>query len=125
MIPKFRAWHKEFKKMQDVIQINFEKEQVWLLHNEMLTRIYASGHEFHEVALMQWTGLQDKNGKDIYAGDILSVPCDEWEVGVVKYDKEFASWNVDIIGIGEDMLYSESSKSEVIGNIYENSDLIK
>ncbi len=113
---KFRAWCKMGKCMVDVIQCSFGEwiavpvqvaEDEWEL--EQLP--------WNDIILMQYTGLKDKNGKEIYEGDIVS-----WnnQVGN-QYEVYFI--NGKFMGCNE--LGSENDHIEVIGNIYENSDLLK
>lgn len=80
--------------------------------------------EYEDVPLMQFTGLTDKNGKEIYEGDIVrfiynSTPQEE-HIGKVEF-------NTDGMGYTFDGLYIEPTPREtmeVIGNIYENKDLL-
>lgn len=73
------------------------------------------------VILMQYTGLKDKNGKEIYEGDI----CEEWKKkGQIKWG-EHGGWILDcgdlVLGIGA----LDPDQMEVIGNIYENPELLE
>ena len=137
---KFRAWDKKNKKFVKHIHINIcgEKEmysKLGFLINEFdyceynkcsLIPILAK-----DIVLMQYTGLKDKNGKEIYEGDIVNVYGvyeEEVEnVGVVEYDGD-GFWRVSIHENNnkiEDMMCFNLGLYEVIGNIYEDPELIK
>jgi uncharacterized phage protein (TIGR01671 family) len=84
--------------------------------------------EDHEI--MQYTGLKDKNGKEIYEGDVVSA---HGTLGVVTWVNELALWDLDVIINGEHgsmTVYSQQNANgyniqrEVIGNIYENPELL-
>lgn len=82
--------------------------------------------------LMQYTGLKDKNGKEIFEGDIISI---EYGKGVVEYSEKQAMFIIHWIDDNEayneslaynprNYIYGKTRKDlEVIGNIYENHEL--
>lgn len=133
MIPKYRAWHNELGRMMLVkIMFFFANELEELELNDSIMNdnipVYPD-----EIKLMQSTGLFDKNGKDIFEGDILKVANNDssW-FEVVKYDHDkamFISKEVNLkYEVPETPLYDLFSsylfKVEVIGNIWENRDLL-
>lgn len=132
MIPKFRVWHKTWKEMGKVTCIHFDDKQsvISMFCEEEQA---SSALLDDEVILMQSTGLHDKNGKEIFEGDILKVANNDssW-FEVVKYDHEkamFISKEVNLkYEVPETPLYDLFSpypfKVEVIGNIWENPDLL-
>lgn len=126
MAPKFRAWLKEEKRMTDVHEMTFIDGEVYLISD--ITGFYA----YEEFKLMQSTGLRDKNGKEIFEGDIVKFSdCDDdVYVTPVVWDKNYACFGVSFSGkypMSFDYLeefYTELKDIEVIGNIYENLSLI-
>jgi hypothetical protein len=91
-----------------------------------IVNIYGVETEVLCDTLGQFTGLYDKNGKEVYEGDI--VKCNEFVYRVVFNDKRFASFglrrkaDVFMHYFGEAM---ESQQCEVIGNIHDNQELLK
>lgn len=77
-----------------------------------------------DVVIMQYTGLKDNNGVEIYEGDVLDYYC-----GGTKQDRPyevesaFKIW--EDIGIGQGDSYYRMSGFEIIGNLYENPELIE
>lgn len=74
----------------------------------------------------QYIGVPDKNGKEIYDGDIVKHDVSD-TIGVVKwYHEDYIGWCVYDIRIGEQQFTDEMwNECEVIGNTYENADLLK
>ena len=125
MIPKFRAWSTDKKIMAEVRTLRFTDE---LVETDKFVERSIEG-----VELMQSTGLKDKNGKEIFEGDILKVANNDssW-FEVVKYDHDkamFISKEVNLkYEVPETHLYDLFSpylfKVVVIVNIWENRDLL-
>lgn len=125
MIPKFRAWLKEEYRMTDVREMTFIDGEVYLISD--VTGFYA----YEEFKLMQSTRLKDKNGKEIYEDDIVRYECcPEIYVEEVIYDNKHCNFGtIDKYGetFSFDALISDIHVDwfEVIGNIYENPELLK
>lgn len=116
-IPKFRAWDRLTGKMFPVGIIDYSIQSIYI---EEPNGMYSE-RDFDEVKLMQFTGLKDKNGKEIYEGDIVLI-YDE------KISKVFYSQGSFCVGIlnGGTPLHGFSSKQlEVVGNIWENKELLE
>ena len=103
---KFREWQHQDKMMYNID-----------LHNEALLSTNK-----HDV-LMQWTGLKDKNGVEVYEGDIVKEHFGAY--GEVKYVNGcFILQLVDARPLAEYIICDFGNKTEVIGNIYENKELL-
>ena len=100
---KFRAWDKRFKRMV------YDSPMAILFLND-------SDHE-----LMQYTGLHDKNGKEIYEGDIVNGESDYGKViGEVNWEDSFAGWAIGNTRMSAFRLLT----CKVIGDIYSNPELL-
>ncbi|HGC8693803.1 TPA: YopX family protein [Streptococcus agalactiae] len=128
---KFRAWSKKFKRMYEVTLIDYENGDVGLKDDHGGVAI----GDIKQLILMQSTGLFDKNGKEIFEGDVVKCcrlfndSLSEY-VGQVKF-VDFG-WNIVDKADTHDPFYNykdgfpdEIREIEVIGNIYQNSDLLE
>lgn len=117
-MPKFRAWDKKVKEMiEDVASIHFKAE--------MITTSNLYFYPFKDIELMKSTGLKDKNGKEIYEGDIIYCR-DLWLDGDRrKTHKQIVKYDSGMFSAGYVSLRTNNSTSEIIGNIYENPELLQ
>jgi uncharacterized phage protein (TIGR01671 family) len=114
---KFRAWDKQRKSMHTVSSILFYCDPIEIDHDGNMGEHKSVEH----FELMQFTGLTDKNGHEIYEGDILYYQFEDSMYESVKWDADLACFVTSENGfIGGDL----SENSEVIGNIHENPELI-
>ena len=130
MIPKFRAYFDKYKRM--IYNVGVVNE------NSILVDFNGDGDcEYifltNDTKLMQYTGLKDKNGNEIYEGDVCRWTDPEAfdgeiisDVFIVRYSDQFLKW------IGEnnnsyDDLYDfiDDRQLELIGNIYETPELLE
>lgn len=125
MIPRFRAWDKEYKEMVQVYALVFDEQ--------IIKATYKNGNVVKEdiknYVLMQSTGLRDKNGKEIFEGDILKVTNLSSWLEVVSFNKDkamFVSKETER-KVEETPLYdlfnTDIFEIEIIGNIHTNSEL--
>jgi len=126
---KFRAWDKINKKMFSPREISFGDEGLGLtvmvqraprLFNECLVH-------GENIELMQFTGLKDRNGKEIYEGDIIA-GIDAFDRPVVErvvWDREIEQSCGNGFGAGFVWTTHELDQCEVIGNEYEHPELLK
>lgn len=144
MIPKFRAWGKngnypgtpseKFEMFYDVSVVTTyqSKEQHVIADFGMYNESEYNGTEIIDYTLMQSTGLFDKNGKEIFEGDVVNAyDTDRNEgriykttnlIGIVTYrENAFCLKQGNVLTD----LWVHSEEVEVIGNIYENQDLLE
>ena len=114
---KFKAWDKKYKKMYHGGDIRI-----------------ALAFPDEDIEFMQYTGLSDKAGKEIYEGDILStlkskkvqrgnqeyIVIGEWVPDVVKVE-----WREGILCIGWSISKTQAKEGEIIGDIYNNPELLE
>lgn len=115
---KFRAWHKQQKRMEPVKMLGLDHQSLFIRIPSDLDPYHPDRNswDYNEIELMQYTGLHDKNGKEIYESDVLSV--EGYDIGVIEYDKGcYRLKSSYYLTACED---TSESLFEVIGNIYEN-----
>lgn len=132
MILKFRAWIKEEKCFADYIEtIRYYAKEIDLCWGGICE---SDCFDFEDVIFTQSTGLKDKNGKEIFEGDIVT---DGDVISDIKYHQTLGFYMIGKYGFsvpfgqGVDVEYFEefavhvSKTFEVIGNIYENQELLE
>lgn len=123
---KFRVWCKT-KQEWEKDEICITNKEHYIITNPKFTRVTNIDPQYHEINFC--TGLKDKSGKLIYEGDII------YKKGSKDYKKEkmysrvcwdsmYAQFNISDKN-GMHQMPSNSNNIEVIGNIYENSELLK
>lgn len=130
MIPKFRAWIKEEKEMWPVHAIFYDNKTVWV--EEPDDEEPSGLLEFDDVILMQSTGLKDKDGKEIFEGDIVRFEDCYIETDFLCNNRGIVEWNqggftiTDRFSVTmEDLLDGDSLDVKIVGNIYKNPELLK
>lgn len=127
MIPRFRAWHRELGRMMSISDMWFNVDSLGEIGlNDAVMNDYITVSP-DEIELMQSTGLKDKNGKEIFEGDIVDY---KGRKAVIKWHGSYASFIYRFIDELQgrksewDPLYLAYFRVEVIGNIYENKELL-
>lgn len=123
MIPKFRAWLKKEQKMDNEIDhISWLEDELYCIGDGITYMVSAE-----DLVLMQSTGLRDKNGKEVFVGDIIK--CTRGCLHEVYIEKEYGGTYfggmpaVYLKDLGEGYAWTEHE--EIIGNIYENPELLE
>lgn len=124
MIARYRAWHKTWKELGKVKRIRFDDE------GDVTTVLFEGkilGVNTHadEIVLMQSTGLLDKNGKEIFEGDIVKMSKDIYSeptyYEVVRH--RGGAYRLESKQHGCE-LWLRHTDCEVVGNVYENKELL-
>lgn len=117
---KFRCWDTVNKEMLDIQELNYEDS--YNGQPMIRTTMYNDYFDTEDMILMQYTGLKDKNGKEIYEGDIVKIKD---ELCIVEYN--YNSFGLKVIDKTKPYNWVEFivCKCEVIGNIYENKNLLE
>lgn len=128
MIPKFRAWHNELGRMMSISDMWFNVDSLGEIGlNDAVMNDYITVSP-DEIELMQSTGLKDKNGEEIFEGDIVDY---KGRKAVIKWHGSYASFIYRFVDELKERvsewhpLFLAYYHFEVIGNIYENKELLE
>ena len=135
---KFRAWCRNMQEMIEVTDLHISEKNPWVKD--------GFGGFTKNFELLQWTGLKDANGIEIYEGDIVRILYTDWPSNPAPNNEGLEEYKKSISNIGE-VVYSNlfgdaqyeiaiqdfrgpiapgpHGEIEVIGNIYENPELLK
>lgn len=135
---KFRVWDKYEKQMYPISSIDYNifSQEIRIIavgHKNGMCTAYNKNHNSEKcditaLELMQYTGLHDKNGKEIYEGDII-----EWTTlsgkkyrFSVEYSNKYAQYIITNTGDVENEAepLGDYENIEVIGNVFENGDIL-
>lgn len=126
MIPKFRVWIKEEKRFADYIEtIRYHAKEIVLCRGGICE---IDCFDFEDVIFTQSTGLKDKNGKEIFEGDIVDY---KGRKAVVKWHGSYASFIYRFVDELQERvsewhpLFLAYYHFEIIGNIYENKEFLE
>ena len=114
---KFRAWDYKNDKMRPWEDVSISWAMCILGQSD-------------KQAWMQFTGLHDKNGKEIYEGDLVGIQRHDYEIAAILWDRDGACWLAGVLSLGGANTFFDGkpekdvSDIEVIGNIYENPHLL-
>lgn len=114
---KFRAWDTKEKKMLEVLSLEFFAT----------SGSVCSKEDFKNKIPMQYTGLKDKNGKDVCECDIVEIYSKITKTqtkGEVKYLEDACAFMIKDTIFNQFLPLTVSDDVEVIGNIYENKELL-
>lgn len=125
MIPRYRAWdktHKTMYEVDDIMSIDFGKSKISV---KTLFFERTNYYDFDDIVLMQSTGFTDKNGKEIFEGDIID-STDGFLTGVIEFRIFLGMFISDLVEYNNfERLCNVASSRKIIGNIWEDGELLE
>ena len=128
---KFRVWDKLTDTVQDVLDINFKEKTVTVSQKGIVWHKHDNLRSFEDVILMQSTGLKDKNGVEIFEGDIVLLTSKSinysntfWHNYAEVFQQPNGAYRLRGKGIYETELYGNRKQVTLTGNIYETPELL-
>lgn len=131
MIPRYRAWYVLAEEMiNEILMISFVRKEIIGKFRNGSTSVplkFEDKRNGEDVILMQSTGLKDKNGQEVFVGDIIK--CTRGCLHEVYIEKEYGGTFIGgmpavyLKGLGEGYAWTEHE--EIIGNVYENQELLE
>jgi uncharacterized phage protein (TIGR01671 family) len=119
---KFRAWSKLLNCMSEVMEIDFEHDAIRCVPGHL------PKNKLSDCVLLQSTGLKDRNGKEIYERDIVIA---RERHNLTREETVSVTWDESLAGFApfanydrDCDIYTGAEVSEVIGNIYQNPELL-
>lgn len=124
MIPKYRAWDKIRKTMyedEDIVSIDMMKGQIYV-KSPFFEKVKS--FRLRDVDTVVSTGFTDVNGNCIFRGDIVMSSCGLFK-GVVSLEQDLGAYVIRLIGYKNSVrLSTAANTAKIIGNIYENPELL-
>lgn len=125
MIPKYRAWDRIRKTMyrdEDIVSINLMESKIYV-KTPFFEQV--NSYRLRDVDTMVSTGFTDKDGKDIFSGDIVMSRYGLFK-GVITLKRDIGAYVIRMIGYKDSVrLSAAANTTEIIGNRWENPELLE
>ena len=120
---KMKAWLKKENKMVSIIGIDLNYQYIRYTDDGNLFKDDYKIAEFKDIELLQFTGVKDKAGQEVYEADVIKFNDGIDDIyGLISYDDEDAVYCVSYENVTEHLL-NMAGDFEIVGNIFENPDL--